>query len=166
MSKTETPEEKLWQLIKEMKFAMFTHRHADGQLHAHPLTTQNRSIDKNGLLYFFVSRKSEVGQRIQADGNVCVTYGDPGEDTWVSISGTARVNDDKAEKERLYNPIVKAWFPGGVEDPDLELVEVKINHAEYWDIQESKMTQLLKMATAAVTGTPPKLGDHREVNIA
>ena len=166
MSKTETPQEKLWHLIKEMKFAMFTHRHADGQLHAHPLTTQNRSLDENGLLYFFVSRKSEVGQRVQADSNVCVTYGDPGKDTWVSISGTARVNDDKAEKERLYNPIVKAWFPGGVDDPDLELVEVKINHAEYWDIHESKMTQLLKMATAAVTGTPPKLGDHREVKMA
>ncbi|MCY7320113.1 MAG: pyridoxamine 5'-phosphate oxidase family protein [Ramlibacter sp.] len=166
MSKTETPQEKLWHLIKEMKFGMFTHRHSDGQLHAHPLTTQNRSLDENGLLYFFVSRKSEVGQRVQADGNVCVTYGDPGKDTWVSVSGTARVNEDRKDKERLYNPIVKAWFPGGVDDPDLELVEVKINHAEYWDIHESKMTQLLKMATAAVTGTPPKLGDHKEVNMA
>ena len=165
MSKTQTPQETLWHLIKDMKFCMFAHRHADGQLHAHPLTTQNRSLDENGLVYFFVSRKTELGQRVQADGNVCLTYGDPGKDTWVSISGTARVNDDKATKERLWNPIVKAWFPGGLEDPDLELVEVKINHAEYWNITESKMTQLLKMTTAAVTGTPPKMGEHRELNM-
>ncbi|MDQ6881990.1 MAG: pyridoxamine 5'-phosphate oxidase family protein [Pseudomonadota bacterium] len=165
MSKTQTPQETLWHLIKDMKFGMFTHRHADGQLHAHPLTTQNRSLDEAGLLYFFVSKKTELGQRVQADGNVCVTYGDPGKDTWVSISGTARVNDDRATKERLFNPIVKAWFPGGLEDPNLELVEVKINHAEYWNITESKMTQLLKMTTAAVTGTPPKMGEHRELNL-
>ena len=165
MSKTETPQETLWRLIKDMKFGMFTHRHADGGLHAHPLTTQNRSLDEKGMLYFFVSRTSEVGQRVQADGNVCVTYGDPKEDTWVSISGTAAVNEDAELKKRLFNPLVKAWFPGGLEDPNLELVEVKINHAEYWDIKESKMTQLLKMATAAVTGHPPKLGEHRELNV-
>ncbi len=165
MSKTETPHDKLWQLIKDMKFGMFTHRHADGQLHAHPLTTQNRSLDEKGILYFFVSRATELGQRVQADGNVCMTYGDPSKDTWVSISGTASVSEDRALKERLYNPLVKAWFPGGLEDPNLELLEVKIDHAEYWDIKESKMTQLLKMATAAVTGTPPKLGDHQEIRM-
>jgi general stress protein 26 len=165
MSKTQTPQETLWHLIKDMKFAMFTHRHADGELHAHPLTTQNRSLDEQGLLYFFVSKKTELGQRVQTDGNVCVTYGDPGKDTWVSISGTATVNEDRAQKEKLYNPMVKAWFPGGLDDPNLELIEVKISHAEYWNITESKMTQLLKMTTAAVTGNPPKMGEHREMNL-
>jgi general stress protein 26 len=94
-----------------------------------------------------------------------VTYGDKGEDTWVSISGTAKVSEDRALKERLFNPIVKAWFPGGLEDPNLELIEVHIDHAEYWDIHESKMTQLLKMATAAVTGNPPTMGDHKELTM-
>jgi general stress protein 26 len=165
MSKTETPHDKLWHLIKDMRFAMFTHRHADGQLHAHPLTTQNRSLDENAMLYFFVARATELGQRIQADGNVCVTYGDPGKDTWVSISGSARVNEERALKERLFNPMVKAWFPGGLDDANLELIEVHIAHAEYWDIHESKMTQLLKMARATVTGTPPTIGDHKEVKL-
>lgn len=165
MSKNDDPHDKLWHLIKDMKFGMFTHRHVDGQLHAHPLTTQNRSLDDKGMLYFFVSRNTELGQRIRADGNVCVSYGDPGKDTWVSISGTAAVSEDMALKRKLFNPLVKAWFPGGVDDPNLELLEVKIQHAEYWDIHESKMTQLLKMATAAVTGNPPQMGDHKEVNL-
>lgn len=165
MSKNETPHETLWRLIKDTKFAMFTHRHGDGQLHAHPLTTQNRSLDEQNLLYFFVSRATELGQRVQSDGNVGLTYANPDKDTWVSVTGRARVNEDKALKERLFNPLVKAWFPGGLDDPNLELLEVKILHAEYWDIHENKMTQLLKMATAAVTGNPPKMGDHKEVNL-
>jgi general stress protein 26 len=165
MSKPKTPHDTLWHLIKDMKFGMFTHRHPDGKLHAHPLTTQNRSLDAQGLLYFFVSRATELGQRVQADGNVCINYGDPHKDTWVSITGTARVNSDRAAKEKLFNALLKSWFPGGVDDPNLELVEVKIEHAEYWDIHESKMTQLFKMATAAVTGTPPTMGEHKEVNM-
>ena len=165
MSKTQTPQDKLWHLIKDMKFAMFTHRHPDGKLHAHPLTTQNRAIDENGMLYFFVSKATELGQRIQADGNVAVSYGDKGDDTWVSISGTATVSEDRQLKERLFNPMVKAWFPGGLEDPNLELIQVHIDHAEYWDIDDSKMTQLLKMATAAVTGKPPTMGKHKELTL-
>ncbi|MDB5941902.1 MAG: ral stress protein-like protein [Ramlibacter sp.] len=165
-SKDESPHDTLWHLIKDMKFAMFTHRHADGQLHAHPLTTLNRKLDETGTLYFFVSRATELGQRVQADGNVCVTYSDPTRDSYVSLSGTARVSDDRALKEKLFNPLLaKAWFPGGVDDPNLELVEVRIGHAEYWDIQESKMRQLLKMATAAVTGNPPSMGEHKELQL-
>ena len=162
--KNDNPRETLWHLIKDMKFGMFCHRHADGELHSHPLTTQNRSFD-DGKLYFFVSKATELGQRVQQDGNVCISYGDPGKDTWVSISGTATVSDDRKLKERLFSPLVKAWFPGGLEDPNLELLQVDVQHAEYWDIHESKMTQLLKMATAAVTGNPPKMGDHKELNL-
>ena len=162
--KNEDPRKTLWHLIKDMRFAMFCHRHADGQLHSHPLTTQNRSLDE-GKLYFFVSKATELGQRVQADGNVCVSYGDPAKDTWVSITGTATVSEDRKLKEKLFNPMVKSWFPGGLDDPNLELVQVDVQHAEYWDIHESKMTQLLKMATAAVTGNPPHMGDHKELNL-
>ena len=38
--------ETLWALIKDIKFGMFTHRNAHGVMHAHPLTTQNKSLDE------------------------------------------------------------------------------------------------------------------------
>lgn len=165
MSKDKTPHDRLWEIIKDIRFGMFTHRHAEGGLHAHPLTTQNKALGEQGILYFFVSRKSEVGRRIQADGDVNVSYADPHKDTYVSITGRATVNEKLEDKERLFNPMAKAWFPGGPSDPDLELVEVKILHAEYWDVKESKTTQLFKMAAAAVSGERPHMGEHREVNV-
>jgi general stress protein 26 len=165
MSKEKDPHDRLWEIIKDIRFGMFTHRHAEGGLHSHPLTTQNKALGENGILYFFVSRKSEVGRRVQIDGDVNVSYSDPHKDTYVSITGRATVNEKQEDKERLFNPMAKAWFPGGATDPDLELVEVKILHAEYWDVKESKTTQLFKMAAAAVSGERPKMGDHREVNV-
>lgn len=154
----------LWEIIKDIKFAMLTHRHPDGRLHAHPLTTQNRSLKAGEPLCFFVSKKTELGQRLRTDGNVCVTYGDLKGDRWVSISGMASISEDMERKKALFNALAKAWFPGGVEDPDLELVMVNILDAEFWDVKESKATQLLKMATAAVTGNKPEMGEHREMH--
>lgn len=153
----------LWKFIKDIKFAMLTHRHADGSLHAHPLTTQNRSLKEGEPLYFFVSKATEVGQRLRADGNVGLAYCDLKEDVWVSITGRATVSEDLAKKKQLFNALAKAWFPGGAEDPDLELVEVQIVDAEYWNVKESKATQLLKMASAAVSGQKPTMGVHREM---
>ena len=165
MSKDQTPQQRLWEMIKQIRFGMLTHRHTDGTLHSHPLTTQNHELGEKGVLYFFVSRTTEVGQRLRADGNVNVSYSDPHEDQYVSVSGMATVSEDLDAKQRLFSPMAKAWFPGGASDPDLELVEVHITSAEYWDVKDSKPTQLFKMAAAAVSGERPSIGEHREVTM-
>jgi len=165
MSHEKSFQHDLWELIKDIKFGMLTHKHADGSLHSHPLTTQNRSLKSGEPLYFFVSKKTEVGDRLRSDGNVCISYGDLKEDIWVSVSGRASISEDMDTKKKLFNALAKAWFPGGVEDPDLELVQVEIRHAEYWNVKESKATQMLKMATAAVTGHRPEMGEHREMSV-
>lgn len=167
MTSTTNTTETLWELIKDIRFGMLTHRHADGSLHSHPLTTQNKTLDDGPVLYFFVSRRTELGQRLQQDGNVNVAYAHPGKDTYVSISGQALVSEDSIKKEQLFSSIAKAWFPGGPTDPDLELVEVRVAHAEYWDVQESKVVQLFKMAKAAASGQPPQnLGEHKELHFS
>jgi general stress protein 26 len=165
MSHDTSFQHKLWELIKDIRFAMLAHRHGDG-LHAHPLTTQNKSLHAGEPLYFFVSKRTEVGQRLRTDGRVCLTYADPHKDRYISITGQARISEDAAKKKELFNALAKAWFPGGHDDPDLELVEVEIEHAEYWDVKESKTTQVLKMAAAAVSGHRPEMGEHRELHVA
>ncbi len=156
----------LWGLIKDIKFGMFTHRHEDGMLHSAPLTTQNGKDDQGSVLYFFVSRAGDIAHCVIRDGNVNVSYAHPGDDSYVSISGAAAIVENTAKKEALFTSFAKAWFPGGPTDPDLALLEVAIEHAEYWDVKESKMMQLAKMATAAITGKPPSgMGEHKELNM-
>lgn len=158
------PHEVLWNLIEKTRICMLAHRHADGSLHAHPLTTMNESLGEDGCLYFFVSRSTEVGQRVAQDGNVNLSYANPDKDIWVSVSGTARILDDAAKKKDLFGPMAKAWFPGGPEDPDLQLVEVRIGEAEYWNVKQNKLVQMLKMGKAVATGDrPSQLGEHEEV---
>ena len=46
-----------------------------------------------------------------------------------------------------------------------KLIAVTIDHAEYWDVKKNKVTKLFEMAKAAVTGTPPKMGEHAQVRM-
>ena len=110
-----------------------------------------------------MSRSGDPVSEFQGDDQVNVAYANPSSDTYVSVSGVAHVVDDMAKKKALWNKAAEAWFKGGVDDPDLALVRVKIEHADYWDVKESKLVQLYKMAEAAVTGKQPKLGEHGHV---
>ena len=156
----------LWEMIHDIRFAMFTTRHGNGHLHSRPMTTQNSKLDEEASLWFFMSRKGDPVADIMADPMVNLAYADPDDDTYVSVSGTAAVVDDMAKKEALWSKMAQAWFPGGVTDADLALVEVKITHANYWDVDESKIVQLFQMAKSVITGKPPtQLGEHAEIRM-
>ncbi|MEO8122919.1 MAG: pyridoxamine 5'-phosphate oxidase family protein [Burkholderiales bacterium] len=162
----EETREHLWNLIKDMRFAMFTTRHGNGHLHSRPMTTQNSKVDEDQSLWFFASRSGQPVVDIGAEPVVNISFADPGKDTYVSVSGTAAVVDDRAKKQQLWSKMTEAWFPKGVDDPDLALVRVSIAHAEYWDVKENKAMQLFKMAKATITGKPPtSLGEHGEVRM-
>lgn len=166
-STSSSTHETLWKLIKDIRFGMLSHRGASGELHSHPLTTQNKDLDEQAQLYFFVPNDGELAQRLRAENRVNLSYADPGGDSYVSISGTAGFIDDLQKKKELWSPMAKSWFPNGVEDPNLALLAVRINHAEYWDIEDSKLTQLFKMARSAITGNPPSdLGEHKELKLS
>ena len=158
--------QQLWELIKDIRFAMFTTRGADGHLHSRPMTTQNKGIDEETSLWFFMSRAGEPVADLRADPVVGVVYADLGDDSYVSVSGNAAVVEDLAKKKQLWSKMAEAWFPGGAEDADLALVQVQIVHADYWDVKESKLVQLFKMAKAVATGKPPTgLGEHGEIRM-
>ena len=156
----------LWDLIKDIRFAMFTTRHEGDHLHSRPMTTQNRRVDEDDSLWFFMARSGEPVADLVADPVVNVVYADPDSDSYVSVSGRAAVVEDGAKKRELWSKLAEAWFPGGVADPNLALVQVRIVHANYWNVEESKLVQLFKMAKAVVTGEPPsQLGTQAEIRM-
>lgn len=46
---------KLWDMIKDIKFGMFTARHGNGHLHSRPMTTQNGD-DNRGAMVLHVAQ--------------------------------------------------------------------------------------------------------------
>lgn len=151
--------DEVWNLIRSIRFVMFTTRDPAGLLQSRPMTVQNVAQDDEDL-WFFMSRGSEVVAHIAVEPRVNVAYADTGADVYASVAGTATLVEDDAMKDRLFSSMARAWFPGGPGDPDLALVRVSMLEVEYWIVRENKLVQILKMARAAVTGSPPAIGEH------
>jgi general stress protein 26 len=142
--------EKLRDLIKGISFAMLTTVDEDGSLRSRPMQTQEAEF--NGELWFFTSASSAKVDEVQSDQRVNVSYSDPDDNRYVSLSGTASLVRDREKIKELWKPVLKAWFPDGLEDPDLALLRVKVEKAEYWDSPSSKMVQLAGFLKALATG--------------
>jgi len=156
--------EKLNELIKDIGIAMLTTQTADGSLRSRPMGTPGE-VD-NGYLWFFTADDSGKAGEVAREHHVNVSYAEPKQNKYVSVSGRGEVVHDRARSERLWNPILKAWFPQGVDDPRLALLRVRIETAEYWDAGSSRMVAFFKLAKAAMTGhAPADLGEHEKLKV-
>ena len=154
----------VWNRIKDIRFTMLTTRDPDGTLTSRPMTTVQKAFD--GTLWFYTSASSPPARAVAHDAAVGLVYCEPKDDVYVSLSGVATLERDRARIEAMWSPMVKAWFPKGIDDPDLTLLRVDVHKAEYWDVKESKPVQLFKMAKAALSGERPKnLGEHATVTM-
>jgi general stress protein 26 len=153
---------KLRDLIKDIKFAMLTTVEEDGTLRSRPMATQEVEFD--GDLWFFTNAKAPKVNEVQHDQHVNLSYAQPDKQKYVSVSGTAQLVRDRQKIEELWNPLFKAWFPQGLDDPDLALLKVSVNKAEYWDSPSSQVVRLLGFAKAVVTGkSSGNLGEHEKI---
>lgn len=153
----------LKELLEDIDFCMLT-TITGGKMHSRPMSTQE--LDENGDLWFFTSDRSRKADELAADNRVNVSYSDPDGNTYVSVFGTAEINHDRAKMEELWNPIHKAWFPEGLETPDISLLKVSIEEAEYWDAPSSKIVQIAGFVKALVTGTEADYGDQGKIRLS
>jgi len=154
--------EKLKTLIEGIDFCMLTTING-GQLRSRPMSTQEFGSD--GELWFFTSDQTHKVDEIEADDRVNAAYSKPDDNVYVSVSGRASIVKDRQKIEELWNPILKAWFPDGLDDPTLCLLKVSVEEAEYWDSPNSKIVQLVGFVKALVTGQQADGGDHGRVNL-
>ena len=155
--------EKLGNLINEIDFCMLTTMD-EGHLRSRPMSTQKTEFD--GDLWFFTSDHTHKIEEIERDNRVNVSYADPGADRYVSVSGAAEIVKDRTRIEELWNPILKAWFPKGLDDPNLCLLKVVVEKAEYWESPSGTLVQMAGFVKAIVTGKEAEWGDNEKIDVS
>lgn len=155
---------KLIDKIKGIRFAMMTTMDEDGSLRSRPMATQESK--EEGVLWFFTGYESAKSFEIlKNDAHVNLSYADPDNNVYVSVSGRANILKDQAKIDELWTPFMKAWFPEGKDDKNIGLIKVTIDKAEYWDSPSSTMVNLYGMAKAALTGERPDMGENKKINL-
>lgn len=155
--------QKLIEKIKDIKITMMTTMEEDGSLRSRPM--RHSEVKDDGAIWFFTEYISGKSQEIKNDSHVNLGYSNPDDEVYVSVSGRATLSRDKAKIDELWSPVLKAWFPNGKDDPNIGLIRVSIDKAEYWDSPSSTMVHLYGMAKAVLTGERADPGENKKINL-
>jgi general stress protein 26 len=154
--------QKLADLIDATRIGMLTTEEPDGSLRSRPLATLQ--MDSEGKLWFFTALSSGKVGEIDQHRKVNLCYANIEKQSYVSVCGSARLFRDREKMQELWTPWIEPWFPDGLADPDLVLLEVTVSDAEYWDSPASPRLGLFGLAKAMATGNTDKLGEHKKVH--
>ena len=152
--------EKVRDMVQDIRIAMMTTVNEQGNLVSRPMAALQ--FDEEGNVWFFTKRTSPKVDQIEHQVNV--SFASVSDADYVSISGTASEVNDRAKIDELWNPQAKAWLPKGKDDPELTLLKVHTNMAEYWDSSDSTMVRLFQQASAVLTGSVPKMGENERIH--
>ena len=152
---------KVGELVKEIKFAMLTTQCPDGSLHSRPMSTLQ--MDEAGYLWFFTAEHSAKIDDIGEQSQVNLAYSRTDKQDYLSVTGTAEVVRDRKKMEALWTPWLKPWFQDGLDDPELILLKVRIDEADYWDAPGSAAKRLYGLAKGAMSGNTDALGERGHV---
>lgn len=155
--------QKLIEKIKDIDIAMMTTADEDGSLRSRPM--RNMQIKEDGIIWFFTGYESAKSHELENDSHVNLSYADPSNNLYVSVSGRASLSRDRAKIDELWNPAMIAWFPDGKDDPNIGLIKVQIEKAEYWDTPNSAVVHLYGVVKAAITGKPADPGENKKINL-
>ncbi len=153
---------KLWDLIKSIRFAMMTTDDPEIGLRSRPMASHQSAFD--GDLWFFTKSDTHKSREIALRPAVNLAYADPQNQTYVSVSGTADLSTDRSKAQELWNEGLRTWFPKGLDDPDLALIRVHVEHAEYWDAAASRMAYVYGYVKSRLSGKTPSLAEDKKID--
>ncbi len=156
-------QKKVIELIKDLKIAMLSTRSPDGKYRARPMAISDTEFD--GHLYFLTGGGSGKVHDLEKDPETVITFADRHDASYVALRGTAEIIHDREAVKKHWTEIARAWFPKGTDDPNLTLIRVAIDEAEYWDQPSGNMVIAYGYAKSVLTGEPPHVGDHGKVQM-
>lgn len=153
-------QDRVWSLIERIGHCMFV-THDGTELRARPMSAHAER--EQDAIYFLTDARNHKDDEVQINDQVCLTFADNGSYVFVSVSGTANVRDDRAKVHELWSVAAQAFWESK-DDPNIRVLEVRPHQAEFWD-SPGKIVTAVKMATAAVTGGKPDIGENRKVTL-
>jgi len=128
--------------------------------HARPMAIAR--VESDCSLWFFTGRGSAKVHEIEDDRDVLIVCQDE-HSRYLSLRGTAMLFTDRAKARELWKESYKTWFPQGVEDPNLLLIYIRPEEAEYWDNQGFKgIHYAFEAVKAYATGTTPQIKEGEQ----
>ncbi len=150
------------ELVEEIKTSSFITNSVTGEFSARPMSHVDIDLVNNKIIFFSDDDTLKVFEVIN-NSQVLLSYSNSEKDTYVNISGKAEIIKDLNQYLRYWNNDLDKWYPEGIKDPKLCLIEVKIEEIEYWDSNLNTLTKAYKFFMANIKSQRPDIGSHGKV---
>jgi general stress protein 26 len=154
--------QRLGELIGDFPIAMLTTSAQDHSLHSRPMINVNKSFQ--GELWFFTHFDDPKVEEVRGNPQVNVAFAAPDEDRYVSVSGSGSTMQDTKRCELLWTDECKTWFPKGPGDPELALIKIEVERAEYWDAKSNAMVAVKGFFKSLAGADKPKRVKHDKLD--
>lgn len=148
MTQTELSQDQVVQTLRDSRFVMLTTALSDGTLLSHPMTPQQVTDDAD--VWFFIGLGTDQAQALRGSTHVNIAVSEAG--SWLSVAGRVEFVQDRAKVDELWDDEAAAYYEGGKDDPDLGLIRVDSDSAQYWGMPGGKVSALAKIVKTKVTG--------------
>jgi general stress protein 26 len=118
-------------LINKIDICLFATRGDDGQLHARPMSN-NGQVEWDGQSWFFAPTDGRLVAELRADPAAVAAYRAEKGFAFVSVSGRATIEMDQELKQRYWLDDLERWFPNGPSDPNVALIRLDAEGAQWW----------------------------------
>ena len=130
-------------LISTIDICLFSTRGEDGQLHARPMSN-NGQVEWEGSSWFFAPSDGRLVAELEGDPQAVAAYRAEESFDFISISGHATLETDRELKQKYWLPELERWFPNGPEDPNVTLIRLDAEHADWWTGEGDGSADLLQ----------------------
>ncbi len=132
----------------------------NGRMRSRPMHVAQ--VEEDCTCWFFTDEYSGKVETLKTDHPVVLDFSDCRGNCYLTISGRAYLVDNKEKMAELWNPVLNAWFPGGLGGHFL-MIKVAPEMAEYWEEPKKSWKQVFYAGKAFLTGEDYSLSEHERV---
>lgn len=154
----ENPKKELYDQLADVNAGMLGLE--GSSLHMQPMSHQ---IDKEtGRLVFFTAKGTDIVDAVMSGQTGRFTFISKDQDFHCSIRGSIETSQDPALIDKLWNPVIDAWFEGK-KDPALTLLVLTPGSARIWASTNSAIRFGWEILKSNITDAKPDIGVQVDV---
>jgi general stress protein 26 len=142
-------EEKFWKALKSDRTVMLSLVGVEAGM-GQPMTAQIEG-DAGGPIYIFTAKDTDLVEALGERGPAALNFASKDHELFAAVEGELVADNDRATIDRLWNAFVAAWYEGGKDDPNLQLLRFEPGRAQIW-LNEHSLFAGMKM----LLGKDPK----------
>lgn len=152
--------DRVWELMEDIRICMLAS--LDGEkIRARPMAANPRR--QENVVYFLTDERGHKDEEVERDENVCLIFAKPKSGKYLTVTGRARVSNNRVLVRELWSTPAEAWWDGP-DDPGIRVLEVTPEDAQFWEGPHG-LVATVAMVIAASTAGPPVMGDQRKVDL-